>query len=52
MRHEYATRECERYGAKPLGRMTGRIRVDRRRGIYIHETDKKSENKVEGRKWT
>ncbi len=32
--------------------MTGRIRVDRGRGVYVHEADKESKNELEGRKWT
>ena len=30
--------------------MTGRIRVDRGRGIYVHETDKKSIDELKRRK--
>ncbi len=51
-RHECATRECKRYGAKSSGGLTGRIRVDRDRGVYVHEADKESKNELEGRKWT
>ena len=50
-RRECGTPERRRYGAKSLGGMTGRIRVDRGAGsTYIHETDKKSMD--ERGKWT
>lgn len=47
-RHERATSECKRYGAKSSGRKAGRIRVDKGCGVYVHKADK--ENKLEGRK--
>ena len=45
-RHECKTPENRQYGAKSSRDMTGRIRVDRRRGIYVHETDKKNINEL------
>ena len=32
--------------------MTGRIIVDRGRGVYVHKADKESKKELEGRKWT
>ena len=32
--------------------MTGRIRVNRGRGVYVHKADKKNKNELEGRDWT
>ena len=49
-RHECETPENRQYGAKSSGDMTGRIRVDMGRGIYVHETDKKSIDELKRRK--
>ena len=32
--------------------MTGHIRVDRGRGVYVHKADEKSEDELKGRKGT
>lgn len=45
MRHE-----CKQYKAKSSERMTGRIRVDRGRGVYIHKADKESKKKTKREK--
>lgn len=37
-------------GTEP-NRKTGRIRVDRGRGVYVHKADMKSKDELEGRKW-
>ena len=49
-RHECEIPENRQYGAKSSGDMTGRIRVDRGRGIYVHETDKKSIDELKRKK--
>lgn len=49
-RHNCTPPESRRYGANSLEGMTGLIGVDRGRGIYVHETDKKSIDGLKRRK--
>ena len=49
-REDCAPPESRRYGAKSSGGMTESIRMDRGRGIYVHETDKKSIDELKRRK--
>ncbi len=48
---ECATGKCKRYGARSSEALTGRMRMERCRRVYVHEAEKESKGGLGARNW-